>query len=896
MRRYAKARFAAYLSILLVGLLAAGVAADQHESDAADEPIQLQELVVVGVGTRAEGRSVTDSPVPVDVVTEQEILETGEAEVGRIIQALIPSFNFSSSTISDGTDSVRPATLRGLGPDQVLVLVNGKRRHGSALIHVNTSVGRGTTGTDLNAIPVSAIKRIEVLRDGASAQYGSDAIAGVINIVLKDSYDGALHTSVGQTYESDGTRFTARLNKGFQIGEDGVLHAAVEFSSRGRTNRAGLSGNIHYSGSTTFKLDADRDGLDEDGDPIANFDQMINDTLLDQGHAGGAVVLLEDPGNQERNFDRHEFRTGDADLDQFGIAFNYANPIDSLGAEVYAFGDFSRARNETGGFYRPSRQDFYDPHRNFPGSPYPHGFLPLFENTVSDYSVGGGIVREFENSIKADLAVVHGGNSFNFKIKNSHNASWVNCAVSDEPPAACSGFGPDFFTGETPTSADAGTLALGLTTVNLDFTWPLQDAVHLAWGLEYRLDHYQIEAGEEYSYEDYDGPGKGNGAGGIQVFPGFKPLNEVDETRNAFSLYVDTEFYVSETFLISPAVRFENYSDFGSTINGKVATKLDLSSEFSLRGSVSTGFRAPSMQQLYFNNISTQFNPDPNNPGQQIASEVGTFRNDSPLAKAIGIPELDAETSVTGSVGFVYQPVPAFTLTTDFYHIDVKDRIILSGRLNESNETLPADVRAALTEAGGSQGQFFMNAADTRTQGVDVVATWDVLFVSMGDLGLRLLATVSETEITKVNLPLDLPDTLFTNQDRSIVEEWQPSSRFTLSGSYALGDFSAFLALHSYGEYTVTEGNGDKQTYDARHLTDLRFGYNLGFGTLSIGANNLFNVTPEKNEIGQSRGGTIIDPMGNVIVDSPGVFQYSRRSAPFGFNGGFYYVAFDVDF
>ena len=223
-------------------------------------------------------------------------------------------------------------------------------------------------------------------------------------------------------------------------------------------------------------------------------------------------------------------------------------------------------------------------------------------------------------------------------------------------------------------------MKLDLTTVNLDFTWPLQDAVHLAWGLEYRLDHYQIEAGEEYSYEDYTTGQRRRRAGGIQVFPGFKPLNEVDETRNAFSLYVDTEFYVSETFLISPAVRFENYSDFGSTINGKVATKLDLSSEFALRGSVSTGFRAPSMQQLYFNNISTQFNPDPVTQWQQIPSEVGTFRNDSPLAKAIGIPELDAETSVTGSVGFVYQPVPAFTLTTDFYHIDVKDRIILSGR------------------------------------------------------------------------------------------------------------------------------------------------------------------------------------------------------------------------
>ena len=855
MRRYAKVRFAAYLSILLAGLLAAGVAADQHESDSADEPIQLQELVVVGVGTRGQGRTVADSPVPVDVVTEQEIIETGEVEVGRIIQALIPSFNFSSSTISDGTDSVRPATLRGLGPDQVLVLVNGKRRHSSALIHVNTSVGRGTAGTDLNAIPVSAIKRIEVLRDGASAQYGSDAIAGVINIILKDSYDGALRTSAGQTYESDGTRYTARLNKGFQVGEDGVLHAAVEFSHRGATNRAGLQGAIQYPDTDYEKNDA------------------------------GANVLLMDPGNKEAKFDRRRFRIGDAELDQFSGAFNYSNPVDALGAEIYAFGDFSVVQNESGGFYRRANQF----PRNPAGSIYPDGFLPLINTTVTDFSIGGGIVREFQNSINADLAVVHGGNSFNFEITNSHNASWVNCALGNEPDACGD---TDFMVSETPTSADAGTLSLDLTTVNLDFSWPLQDAMHLAWGLEYRLDRYRIEAGEPYSYLDYDGP-EGEGSPGIQVFPGFQ--DDVDETRNAFSLYVDTEIYLSQAFLISPAIRYENYSDFGSTINGKVATKLDLSAQFALRGSLSTGFRAPSMQQLYLSNVSTQFNNDPVT-GELIAFDVGTFQNDSPLAKEIGIPELDAETSVTGSIGFVYQPMAAFTLTADFYHIAVSDRIILSGRLTESDETLPQTVREAIIRAGGQQGQFFMNAADTRTQGADVVATWDVPFVATGDLGLRLLATVSETEITKVNLPLDLPDELFTNQDQSIVEEWQPSYRLTLSGSYSLSRFSAAAALHGYGPYTVTEGSGDKQTYDARYLTDLRLGYNLGFGRLSIGANNLFNVTPEKNEIGQSRGGTIIDPMGNVIVDSPGVFQYSRRSAPFGFNGGFYYVAFDVDF
>ena len=889
MRRDAKRWFVGYVSILLVGLLAAGVAADQHESESADEPIQLQELVVVGVGTRGQGRTVTDSPVPVDVVTEQEILETGETEVGRIIQALIPSFNFSSSTISDGTDSVRPATLRGMQPDQVLVLVNGKRRHSSALIHVNRSVGRGTAGTDLNAIPASAIKRIEVLRDGASAQYGSDAIAGVINIVLKDSYDGALHTSAGQTYESDGTRYTVRLNKGFQIGEDGVLHAALEFGQRGATNRAGLTAQPQYSGSVCNLGECTADQLDPD-----------RKTALQQRYGDDVRVLLDNAaGEQERRFQpRRNFRIGDSELDQFSGAFNYSNSIDELGAEVYAFGDFSRVQNESGGFYRRANQ----PDRNPPGSSYPDGFLPLINTTVTDFSVGGGILREFESSIKADLAVVHGGNSFNFEVMNSHNASWVNCAVrsvGDETEVAqeCSKFGDTFSVAGTSTSADAGTLRLDLTTVNLDFSWPLLDNLHLAWGAEYRLDRYRIEAGEPYSYEDYDGGATG-AIGGIQVFPGFGPSREVDETRNAFSLYVDTEFYVSESFLVSPAVRLENFSDFGSTINGKLAAKLDLSAQFALRGSISSGFRAPSMQQLYFNSVSTQFVRD-EATGQVVGRQIGTFRNNSRIAKDIRIPELEEETSINVSGGFVFQPVPSLTLTTDFYHIEVADRIIVSGSLKATDTGLPEHVRNALSGAGINEAQFFMNAADTRTQGVDVVAVWDVPFVQRGDLALKLLGTASETTIMSVNLPASLPSSLFEDRERSVIEEWQPKHRFTLSGAYKLDRFSFLLALHGYGPYTVSmDGNRPpKQRHDAKYLTDLQLGYNLGFGTLRVGANNLFDVTPDENEIELSRNGTIIDANGNVIVDSPrGVFTYSRRSAPFGFNGGFYYVAFDVGF
>ena len=768
-----------------------GVSAGEHESGSAAAPHALEEVVVVG--TRIEGRSITDSPVPVDLIREDEILKTGRAELGRVIQALIPSFNFETSTISDGTDSVRPATLRGMLPDQVLVLVNGKRRHGSALIHVNTSVGRGTAGTDINAIPVSAIERIEVLRDGASAQYGSDAVAGVINIVLKDDVDGTLHTSYGQTYDGDGDRVAVRINKGFKVGEDGVVHMALEYRKRKRTNRAGLSGTIQYPDTETCELGKCT------GDQLPNKDELLKRYPKD------AQVLLSDPGDKEKRFDRSNFRVGDADTDQISGALNFKKSIESIwnGAEVYAFADFSRALNESGGFYRRANQAG----RNPQGSLYPNGFLPLIETTVWNFAGGGGIIREFENKLKVDFSVLHGGNTFNFKVKNSHNASWVSCHLGNRD---CSDFPNTDFSGRSPTSADSGTLKLFLTTVNLDFSFPMRDSLRLAWGAEYKRDHYQIEAGEPYSYEDYDGAGPGSTEGGIQVFPGLRSSNEVDQSRRSFALYGDSEIFLSDWFMVSPALRYENYSDFGNTINGKVAGKLDVFKQFALRGSVGTGFRAPSMQQLYFNSVSTQFVTAPGVTGL-VPFEVVTYRNDSAVAEAVGIPELDVETSLNLSVGFVFQPFSWLTLTTDFYHIQVKDRIILSGRLEardskgNPNPELPASVRSAL--AGLDAAQFFMNAVDTRTQGVDVVALLDVPFMPKGDLSFELLGTLSETEVTSVKLPAGLPSSLFTDRSRSIIEDWQPRSRFTLSGLYELGKFAASVAVHRYGRVHSFRGN-----------------------------------------------------------------------------------------
>ncbi len=840
-----------------------GVSAEEHEKGSAAAPIVLEEVVVVG--TRFQERSITDSPVPVDVIRRDEILKTGQLEVGRVIQRLIPSFNFSSSSISDGTDSLRPATLRGMGPDQVLVLVNGKRRHGSALIHINRSVGRGTAGTDLNAIPLGAVKRIEVLRDGASAQYGSDAIAGVINIVLKDDDEGGVRASYGATYEGDGDQYVASLDKGFRIGKDGMLHATFEYRNRGRTNRAGLSGDVQYRDTVTCTLSDCTDT------------QLPNKADLLGNNPGNTKVILSDPGDKEKNFNRRNFRIGDGDSEQFSGALNFDTPI-GKGLELYSFADVSRRENETGGFYRQPGSG-----GNPVGSGYPDGFLPLMNTTIWDFSFGAGLIREFGNGLKADLGVVHGGNTFNFVVGNSHNASWVTSGR-----------------GQGANSADAGTLGLYLTTVNLDFSLPVPDKnLNLAWGAEYRRDNYRIEAGEEYSYTDYDDPPQSGGVAGIQVFPGFTPEYEVNESRNAFSFYTDAEMSVNDLgvldkVMISPAVRYEHYSDFGHTVNGKLATKLDVSEQFALRGSMSSGFRAPSMQQLYFNSVSTQFIT-----GQADPVQVGTFRNNSAIAKAIGIPELKQETAINLSGGFVYTPFPTLTLTTDFYYIEVKDRIIISGFLLPDDPALSESVTKVLADAGAGRAQFFMNAADTETRGLDIVASWDVPSMPRGSLTLNFLGTIMETKIRDVKLPAGLPSSLFQDRERSIIEEWQPKSRFTLSGLYELGQFSASVAVHRYGEYTVSgDGNNPKkQKFDPKYITDAQLSYDFGrFGILKLGASNLFDVTPDEDTIDTSRRGRIIDSQGNLIVDSPDVFTYSRRSAPFGFNGGFYYVAFELRF
>jgi len=800
---------------------------------------------IISTGTRAKGRTAIKTPVPVDSISARGMRSTGETETGRILQSLAPSFNFSSSSISDGTDAVRPATLRGLGPDQTLVLINGKRRHTSALVHVNTSVGRGATGVDMNAIPPGAIKRIEILRDGASAQYGSDAIAGVINIILRDQNDGGdISASYGQTYAGDGGNFVAEASYGFELANRGRLTLSAEYRNKEHTNRAGLTGCLQFE-------TGGRDAC-----------------------AFGNIAL--DP--REASFERKNFRVGDSESEQKILVMNMSLPI-SEAAEFYMFATYSGRDNQSAGFFRRAND-----YSRTVTEIYPAGFLPLINSKIRDYSILAGAKWTMADNWSLDASVTTGGNSFQFLISNSLNAS---------------------FGAASPTSADAGTLKINQTTVNIDVSKSYEKA-NIAFGTEWRRENYQIIAGDPVSYADGGQlnrtcPGCDVNpipfAPGFQVFRGFSPDNAVDESRNNLALYTDLELEISANFLLDIATRYEDYSDFGSRLNAKFAARYQISPAFALRGSLSSGFRAPSMQQKFFNSTSTQF-VEVN--GISVAQERGTFRNDGDVARALNIPVLKKETAVNYSLGFVAVLMEKLTITADYYRIDINDRIAISGSIPIS-DNFPLVTAAT----GATDGQFFTNMADTRTQGVDFVLNYDIPMPKGQKLGITLAANKTETRIKGGSIASPLPSVdgllLFSPQDRSIIEEWQPSSRINFTLEYDYEHWSIILRNNFYGSYVVCEdtcnissGAGQNiQRFGAKLLTDLQLSYYFEKTKmrLTAGVNNLFNVFPDVNRIGQSSAGSI-----DGIVSSPGVFTYSRRSAPFGHNGGYYYLRITRNF
>ncbi len=800
----------------------------------ADFALSLGYHEEVVVGSRASG-AAAEKAVPVDVITQEQIASTGYSETTQVIQALAPSFNFPRPTITDGTDTVRPATLRGLGPDQVLVLINGKRRHQSALVHLNGSIGRGSTGVDLNAIPVSAISKIEVLRDGAAAQYGSDAIAGVINIVLKSgaqplslstkaglnsgSFVGNRCTPNGLTCSpdadvdfSDGELSDSSATYGFQVGR-GTLLLAAEYRRHNRTNRASA-------------------------DP------------RDQLRAGDAASnAVEQPNH----------RWGDPDTRDFMSFLNYDLPLNADDTRfLYAFGGYSRRTANSAGFYRRALDA-----RNWPQI-YPLGFLPEIQPTVVDSSGTLG-VRGAAGQWFWDLSAQFGHNSFDFTIGNSLNTS----------------LGPT----STQRVFDAGALTLNQAVANVDLSRGFEigwaGPLNVAFGAELRRENYKITAGEETSFNDGGVPNQAGGraAIGAQVFPGFRPANAVDESRNSTALYADLEGDAARWLRLGLAGRFEHFSDFGDTVDVKLSLRIEADPKFVLRGAVSTGFRAPSLGQSFFSSTATNFL---NVPGQGLVPfESLTLPVNSAAARVLGAQDLKPENSVHYSGGFVLSPSPTFDLTLDYYHIEIDERVVLSGNFTG------ARVTALLAPFGANSARFFTNAIDTRTNGADVTANWRLDLGSAGTLRVQAGYNNTKTKIAgSIATPAQLAgfeQVLFDRIERRRIECGQPHDSARLSGDWKKGRLGVNARMARYGSYcSFSLGNAANpdQTFRPEYLTDLELSYKLARWGLALGAQNVFNQLPDRN----------------VTLNSFNGIQTFPSHAPTGMNGRFLYAKLSLQF
>lgn len=787
-----KNRLAAALAFALV---APAAWAQAPQPQASERASTLDTMIVTG--TRVSDRTVAESTSPIDIITPEALQATGTTELATALSRALPSLNFPRPAITDGTSAIRPAQLRGMAPDQVLVLVNGKRRHTTALLNVNGTQGRGSSPVDLNAIPVAAIERIEVLRDGASAQYGSDAIAGVINVVLKGSGAGSsIDARHGQYSAGDGAQWNLAGDHGVALANGGFVHLAGQFGEQDHTNRA-------------------------------------------RPYAGAS------PGGNNPQLGEKRFIYGDPDVEHWGLSLNAEVPLGER-ATLYGFGMFSERDITSFAFFRAPG----NPNQNVP-SIHPDGFVPNINNIADDRSLVAG-VRGEAGAWSWDASYNWGINHLEFFIRNTLNAS---------------------LGASSPTSFYAGALETTQNIFNLDLgrelDWGLAYPAHLALGVEYRQEKWNQSPGEPDSWRQ--GPLPPPVASGSQGFPGYRPGDAGHHDRDSWAVYADLEADFTERFSAGAAVRHEDYSDFGSQTSGKVSGRFEFSDAVAMRGTVASGFRAPSLSQQFFQTTSTTFIA-----GFADPFEIRTFPAGSDIARALGAEPLQPEESLSYSLGLVLQPADALYVTVDAYQVDVDDRIVLSANLT-------GDIRQFLEERGifgVTGGRYFTNAIDTRTRGIDVVGTyrWDL---ATGSFDLTAGYNYSKTEITRIapnppelesgGLNLERID----RAERGRIERGFPRDKLVLSGTWNTGDWTFNAATTRYGSFQTTPNvAANDQTYGAKWVVDLSATWHLDGWSFTAGADNVLNEYPDENIFGNSTNGQ---------------FPYNSAS-PFGFNGAFMYV------
>ncbi|MBJ7253522.1 MAG: TonB-dependent receptor [Sphingomonadaceae bacterium] len=842
-------------------------AQDSAPQDSVVEEETDQDAIIV-TGTRRTDRTVADSTVPVDIISAEALLNSGQTETNKLLNQLVPSFNFPQPSLTDGTDSLRPATLRGLAPDQVLVLVNGKRRHQSALVNLNGSVGRGSTAVDLNTIPPLAIERIEVLRDGAASQYGSDAIAGVINVQLKKGMGGRAQATFGKyitemedvgqvdavslttgasdnptiTFtgkdrkRNDGDTYTFASNFGLPLGESGYVNLTAEYKDRSPTNRSGPDIRRNYFAA---------------GDP------------------------------REATFNRYAHRYGDGVSKDLNFFVNAGYEFSDT-AEFYTFGSYGVRDGNGAGFYRRSsdvrNRDWAASTTSFVPI-YADGFLPLIASKIVDISAAAGL-RGATGGWDYDLSAVYGSNLLDYTIENTVNTSLGGVASARR-----------FY---------SGGLRSGQTSINLDMRRDLDigigKSVSFAFGGEYRNENYKIVAGELQSY--VNGPFSAapfNAAGGAQVFPGFRPANETDVSRSSAAGYAELDADLTDQLTLQLAGRYEHFSDFGDTINGKAAARFEVIDGVALRGSVSTGFRAPSLAQRSFAATST------NNVGG-VLIEIGTFPVSSPVAIALGAQPLKPEKSVNLGAGVTFTPFNGLSITADYYNIKINDRITLTENLQGT------DVVALLTSAGVtgvSSARFFINGIDTKTSGLDVVASYRLPDFGLGQFRVSVGYNLNDTKITDRRVFSGFTaQRLFARQESYRLTDGQPKNKLNIGLDWDYDNFGLTLRTNRYGEVFLpssfsTAANNNNIALapgsvpgdiflSPKWVTDLEFRFKpVESISVAFGANNILDTYPDRLPFGT------VDGVNYGFNNS--FLPYSSQS-PFGFSGRFIYGRVSVDF
>jgi iron complex outermembrane recepter protein len=811
---------------LSIAALFAGPALAQAQDTAPDGAA----ATVVVTGTRVANRTALDTASPVDIISADTLKTTGSTELNQALSVALPSLNFPRPALTDGTDTIRPATLRGMAPDQSLVLVNSKRRHASSLVNLNGSIGRGSAAVDLNTIPSAIVKNIEVLRDGAAAQYGSDAISGVVNVRLRtdrsggegtitygahvteydllnaDAPAGATWTGPNSRKRTDGQTTTVSAWKGLPLGDSGFITIAAEYKNQEHTERSGYDMRQLY--------------------PKVN----------------GAY----DP--RELTINRFDAWYGDPEMQQKTVFVNVGDNL-TPDVKVYGWSSYQLRDARSAGYFRPPQDA-----RNVQ-SIYPNGFLPIIAPTVEDFSAAAGMSWSL-GDWDLDTSLVYGQNGMNYDIQNTLNAS----------------IGPT-----SKTVFDAGgfsynQLVYNLTGVRKFDVGGLASPLNVAVGTEARREGYEMHAGEPDSWRNGGVilPSGVPAASGAQVFPGFRPANASHTSRTAVGVFVDVEANVTDKLLASAAIREEHYNDFGNNVSGKLAGRFDFTKNFALRGSVQNGFRAPSLQQQRFTSTSTNFI-------NGIPYEITTFTPNDPVAVALGAKPLKAEKSTNFSLGAVMRLAP-ISLTVDAYRINVRDRIVLSENLT-STAVRNYIVSQGFSGVGG--GRFFINGVDTNTKGVDVVASLPYNAGAAGRFDFTLAGNFNRTEVTKVPTTAQLAalnpaPVLFDRVNVLTLEKGQPKNKITASANWKLDQWGMTARATRYGE-VLSPGTtaAFDYTLKARTIVDLEARYALTRQmSLALGADNLFDQYSET-----------LPPALNTTSNTP----FSNYT-PFGSNGRYVYA------